>query len=140
MPIVLWFFFEVIVFMVLSQFLGFLYTFLIYWVPVWLVFRVLQPQLLRYQLRPLTRIAWTLLGLPSFVTRFMGLLMLIPGVAHLLTRLTGSKLENQFKSWQQRPGFTRFYFSNGPTFYEPQPTEPHEMKDVTPISRPELPR
>ena len=68
------------------------------------------------------------MGIPSFVTRFLGFFLLIPGVSRLISQAFGRRVENQFYQWQNRSGFTRFYFSTGPTFVEP------EMKDVTPTA------
>lgn len=135
MPILIWILLEMSFFFFTANQVGFLYTLALYWVPTWLIFRVFQGPLFRPQTSPWLKIAWTLIGLPSAITRFVGLIALIPGVPTLLSNKAKKRFEENVQNWQSRSQFSTFVFRSGSVQFESE-NYPTEIKDVTPKKTP----
>jgi UPF0716 family protein affecting phage T7 exclusion len=134
MPLLVWIFIEMGVFIGLSRSFGFWSVLAFYWVPTFLIFRLFSQTLLGAKRAPWTRIGWTLVGLPFLVTRFLGLLSLIPGVSALVSAKAQEKFQKNVQDWQGRARFSTFYYSSSASTFQ-NPGEP-ELKDVTPKSAP----
>jgi hypothetical protein len=134
MPFLIWIFLEMGIFIGLSRSFGFWTIFAFYWIPTFLIFKIFSQTLLAAGRSPWTRIGWTLVGLPFLITRFLGVLSLIPGVNRLVSAKVQEKFQRNVQNWQGRARFSTFYYSNSSSTFSNQ-SEP-ELKDVTPKPAP----
>ena len=133
MPLLIWVFIEMGVFIGLSRSFGFWPVLAFYWVPTFVIFRLFAQSLFGPNRSAWTRIGWTLIGLPFLASRFLGFLTLIPGVSTLVSAKAQEKFQKNVQDWQGRARFSTFYYSCTNTGYSTF-NEP-ELKDVTPKAK-----
>jgi hypothetical protein len=144
LKLLLFFIFEIGLFSYFAETYGFLDTFFWYWIPTLLALSVMPflfqrfqrsmqvtgPQMLHHVLVNLGLLS---LALPFVSLRALGLILVLPGLRHLLIWKLSGFIQTKMTKYQTAPGHGNFFYFRTHSTAPWPPTEQPPMKDVTPI-------